>query len=56
MQHPGASLLSVIRTINMGLTYYDEMAGVTRIKRRYVWALVAYFAGFISGMVIVRFF
>lgn len=39
----------------MGLTYYDEIAGVTRFKRRYVWALVAYFAGFISGTMIVRF-
>jgi hypothetical protein len=40
----------------MGLTYYDKMAGVTRFKRRYVWALVAYFAGFVCGVVIVRFF
>lgn len=40
----------------MGLTYYDEMAGVTRFKRRYIWALVAYLAGFISGAMIVRFF
>lgn len=32
----------------MGLTYFDAATGRTRIKRRYVWGLGGYAAGFVT--------
>jgi hypothetical protein len=35
----------------MSIRYYDEITGSYRIKRRYVWAGWALFAGLIIGLV-----
>jgi len=37
----------------MGLKYFDEVAGVERFKRRYVWAFWSYVAGMISAAVLL---
>ncbi|HSW11370.1 MAG TPA: hypothetical protein VLI06_00935 [Solimonas sp.] len=34
----------------MGLTYFDETEGRTRIKRRYLWGMWGYAAGVVSAL------
>lgn len=38
------------------LTYYDHHRGVTRYKRRYVWALLAFILGIVVGLVLAHLF
>lgn len=37
----------------MQLSYFDPISGRKRLKRRYAWALWAYAAGFVSGMLVL---
>lgn len=36
------------------LTYYDNILGRNRVKRRYVWAAWAFVAGIVAGVVVAH--